>query len=460
MELSSIQTIYFLGIGGIGMSALARYFHREGKNVLGYDRTSSIVTEGLEDEGMTIFYVLDPSHIQEADLMVYTPAISQDNVEYQAALRAGIPILKRSQILGLISEQYRTLAVAGTHGKTTTSSMLAHLLRHGGVDATAFLGGIARNLEGNFAYGESDWLVVEADEFDRSFLTLKPEYAIVTSMDPDHLDIYGTPDEMANNYRAFGDLSQQLLVHHSLGEQGWTKPLETFGIEVGDYQARNLRFGDLETVFDFRFAERQIENLRLPFPGRHNVLNMVSAMALALKAGMKAEKLPTAVSSFAGIYRRFERQHHSPRLTYIDDYAHHPTEIAAAMDTARRLFPDRQLVVIFQPHLFSRTRDFADGFREELAKADALLLMDIYPAREEPIEGVSSEMLLSATPSANAKIVTRKDITTQLQQLISLPTILLSLGAGDIDREVGAIRAFCEAVDKEWVQNQESQHGN
>ncbi|MFK7922551.1 MAG: UDP-N-acetylmuramate--L-alanine ligase, partial [Bacteroidia bacterium] len=355
MDLKQVNTIYFLGIGGIGMSALAHYFHREGKKVLGYDRSQSIVTKGLEDEGMTLFYILDPTHIQGADMMIYTPAISQDNVEYQAALEAGIPILKRSQILGLISENYRTLAVAGTHGKTTSSSMLAHLLRHSGVDCTAFLGGISRNLEGNFAYGKSDWLVVEADEFDRSFLTLKPESAIITSMDPDHLDIYGTAEEMADNYRAFGQLSDRLLVHHSLEDRGWTQAVQTFGLDEGDFQAQNLHFGDLETVFDFVSAERRIEAIRLPFPGQHNVLNMVAAMALAMEAGVKPEALKDAVSSFAGIYRRFEQHYHSDQLTYIDDYAHHPTEIAAAIDTARRLFSDRQLVVVFQPHLFSRT---------------------------------------------------------------------------------------------------------
>lgn len=449
MDLKQVNTIYFLGIGGIGMSALAHYFHREGKKVLGYDRSQSIVTKGLEDEGMTLFYILDPTHIQGVDMMIYTPAISQDNVEYQAALEAGIPILKRSQILGLISENYRTLAVAGTHGKTTTSSMLAHLLRHTGVDCTAFLGGISRNLAGNFAYGESDWLVVEADEFDRSFLTLNPESAIITSMDPDHLDIYGTPEEMADNYRAFARLSKRLLVHHSLQDRGWTQEVQTFGINEGDFQAQNLRYGDLETVFDFVSAERQLEGIRLPFPGQHNVLNMVAAMVLALEAGAGLSVLREAVNSFAGIYRRFEQQYHTEQLTYIDDYAHHPTEIAAAMDTARRLFPDRQLVVVFQPHLFSRTRDFAEGFSAELAKADALLLMDIYPAREEPIEGVNSEMLLESMPLANKRIVPRRDITKVLETVIEMPTILLSLGAGDIDREIGKIKAFCEAVEKE-----------
>ncbi|MEL7530251.1 MAG: UDP-N-acetylmuramate--L-alanine ligase [Bacteroidota bacterium] len=448
MDLKQVNTIYFLGIGGIGMSALAHYFHREGKKVLGYDRSQSIVTKSLEDEGMTLFYILDPTHIQGADMMIYTPAISQDNVEYQAALEAGIPILKRSQILGLISENYRTLAVAGTHGKTTSSSMLAHLLRHTRVDCTAFLGGISRNLGGNFAYGESDWLVVEADEFDRSFLTLSPESAIITSMDPDHLDIYGTAEEMADNYRAFAKLSDRLLVHHSLRDRGWTQTVQTFGINEGDFQAQNLRYGDLETVFDFVSAERRLEAIRLPFPGQHNVLNMLAAMVLALEAGAQLSALKEAVNSFAGIYRRFEQQYHSDQLTYIDDYAHHPTEIAAAMDTARRLFPQRQLVVLFQPHLFSRTRDFAEGFKAELAKADVLLLMDIYPAREEPIAGVSSEMLLVDTPSVNASIVPRRDIIKVLEAVVEMPTILLSLGAGDIDREVGSIKAFCEAATK------------
>jgi UDP-N-acetylmuramate--alanine ligase len=446
MDLKHINKVYFLGIGGIGMSALAHYFHQEGKVVSGYDRVSSVVTERLENEGMKVFYVLDKSHVEGQDVMIYTPAISRDCVEYVAAEAAGIPILKRSQALGVISQTYRTLAVAGTHGKTTTSSMLAHLLRACGLDCTAFLGGLSRNLKGNFAYGQSELLVVEADEFDRSFLTLKPESAIVTSMDPDHLDIYGDATEMERNYLAFGALAKELLVHHSLKDRGWTVPVSTFGIEEGDIQAHNLRFSKLRTQFDFAGEGQVIRDLSLSMPGHHNVMNMLAAIGLSLRVGADPERLKAAVAEFSGIYRRFEVWHHTDSLTYVDDYAHHPTEIAAAIDTARRLFPNRKLIVVFQPHLFSRTRDFAAGFVAELSKADALLLMEIYPAREEPIPGVNSKMLFDQITLTQKFLVSPQNMLTHLEKVLSEPAVLLTLGAGDIDREVDKITDWIKDV--------------
>lgn len=439
MKLEAVNKVYFLGIGGIGMSALARYFHLTGREVKGYDRVESVVTKGLEEMGMEIFYMLNADHVAGADLMVYTPAISKDCVEYVEAERLGIPILKRSQVLGMISEAYKTLGVAGTHGKTTTSSMLTHLLKEGGAEPTAFLGGISRNLNANFTFGTSDWMVAEADEYDRSFLTLHPEHAIITSLDPDHLDIYGTEEEMKQNFRAFADQSSQLLVEASLKEFDWGKGFRTFGIEEGDIRAENLRFQKLETLFDLHWEGGRLDDLRLGMPGRHNVSNMTAALGLAIQIGVQSDRLPAAVDSFSGIYRRFEVHIHGEELSLIDDYAHHPEEIAAAMSTARALFPDRKLLVVFQPHLFSRTRDLCEGFAAELSKADTTLLMDIYPAREEPIPGITSNSILQQMTLSHARIVSRKTLITAIQQELNAPTVLLTLGAGDIDKEVPKI---------------------
>ncbi|MEM7370272.1 MAG: UDP-N-acetylmuramate--L-alanine ligase [Bacteroidota bacterium] len=439
MNLGAVNSIYFLGIGGIGMSALARYFHLTGREVKGYDRVESMVSKGLEEMGMEIFYMLNADHVAGADLMVYTPAISKECVEYVAAERLGIPIMKRSEVLGVISESYRTLAVAGTHGKTTTSSMLTHVLASAGVQPTAFLGGISRNLNANFTFGMSDWMVAEADEYDRSFLTLHPYYAIITSLDPDHLDIYGTEEEMQQNFRAFANQSRKLLVEAGLKGFDWGKNTKVFGIESGDFRAENLRFQKLETLFDFRWDGGKLDNLRLGMPGRHNVLNMTAALGLAIETGVQPDQLPEAVDSFQGIYRRFEVHLHQQDLSFIDDYAHHPEEIAAAMSTARALFPERQLLVVFQPHLFSRTRDLCEGFAAELSKADRTLLMEIYPAREEPIPGITSESILTRMTLKRATLVSRDSLISAIQQELEGPTVLLTLGAGDIDKEVPKI---------------------
>lgn len=437
-----IHKVYFLGIGGIGMSALARYFHLMGKEVKGYDRVETVVTKGLEEAGIEIFYVLDESHISEVDLVIYTPAISKNNVEWEAAAKAGIPILKRSEALGEISSAYQTLAVAGTHGKTTTSTMLAHLLNETGLDATAFLGGISRNLNSNFTFGKSELMVVEADEFDRSFLTLNPHRAMITSTDADHLDIYGTREEMWEGFRAFADQTEHLLVHFSLAEKPWGKAVKTYGIEEGDYRAENLTFGELSTTFDFVWEGKRLDGICLNMPGHHNVMNMTGAMALAIESGAPMEKLKSAAEGFKGIYRRFEVQHHSQELTYIDDYAHHPTEIEAAISTARNLFPTRQLIVVFQPHLYSRTQDFYLEFAKELEKADVTILMDIYPAREEPIPGVTSEMILKEMTKNTKALPKREMLLSTIDEYIQTPTVLLTLGAGNIDKEVEKITQY------------------
>lgn len=427
------------------MSALARYFHLMGKQVQGYDRVASVVSRGLEAEGIKVFYNLDPNHIAHQDMVVYTPAISRDNAEYQAALQAGIPLLKRSEVLGIISRDYQTLAVAGTHGKTTTSAMLTHVLQVCGMDCTAFLGGISKNIQSNFRHGQSQWLVAEADEYDRSFLSLNPWFAIITSMDPDHLDIYGNQEAMKQSFLAFARQSQHLLVHEQLKHIDWGKAVKTYGIDSGDFCARRLEVQGINWQFDF-VAEGHIQaRISLPMPGQHNVANMLAALSMAWMMGAKAAELQKAAATFAGIYRRFEFQYHDEQLSFIDDYAHHPAELEAAISTARKLFPQRQLVVIFQPHLFSRTRDFAAGFARALSMADVVLLLDIYPARELPMEGVSSQLILDQLRAAVKQLASKEELIPLLDAYIKPPAAILSLGAGDIDREVPRIASWVQA---------------
>lgn len=456
MNLANAKHIYFLGIGGIGMSALARYFSLIGKQVSGYDRSSSVVTRALEEEGVTVFHDIDERHVETADYMVYTPAINSDNLEYQAAIAHGLPIRKRSQVLGEISETYKTLAVAGTHGKTTTSILLTQLLRASGVDCTAFLGGISRNLNSNFAFGKTEYMVTEADEYDRSFLTLKPWASIITSLDPDHLDIYGTPEEMKATYLQFASqVTGPLLVYASLLGEDWPKKPLSYGIDEGDYRAENLRFEGLSTYFDYQSPAHRIENIRLPLAGRHNVLNAVAAMGLSELAGAQQADFKEALESFEGIYRRFEVQRHSDMLSYIDDYAHHPSELEAAISAAKSLFPERKVVVVFQPHLFSRTKDFYQGFAQSLSAADSVLMLPIYPAREKPMPGVTSEMVLNLVVASEKGLTTKDGLTEALAEVISGPTVLLTLGAGDIDRQVKTINQWIDSTYK----NQNSELG-
>ena len=445
---SHIHNIYFLGVGGIGMSALAHYFHLQGKNISGYDKVESNITRGLAEKGMEIFYMMNEAQVQRQDLVIYTPAISRDSLIIKAALAQEIPVMKRSQVLGEISKSYQTLAIAGTHGKTTTSAMLTHILRACGCDCTAFLGGISNNLNGNFANGNSQWLVVEADEFDRSFLTLKPEMAVINSMDADHLDIYGTPMEMEKTYQEFADQAEFLLIYHDLRNKLQGRKVKTFGLKEGDYQAEIIAQDARKTIFNFQSENYSAEKLELNLPGKHNVLNMTAALGMALNVGVDTAKIEDAVTSFSGIYRRFEVLYHSEEMTYIDDYAHHPTEIQAAIETARAHFPERQLMVVFQPHLYSRTRDFAEGFAEVLSMADEVLLMDIYPAREEPIKDISSETILELMDLEKVEIVKREKLLNRIRYNLEKPAVLMSLGAGDIDREIEKLTDLIKNIDQ------------
>lgn len=435
-----IKSVYFLGIGGIGMSALARYFHREGVAVSGYDRSESVVTKALTALGIQVFHTEDASRITGKDLLVYTPAIPETSEELRAARASGIILLKRAAVLGELSRKYQTLAVAGTHGKTTTSTMLAHFLRAGGIDASAFLGGISNNLNGNFAHGSSTWMVTEADEYDRSFLHLHPHTGILTSLDPDHLDIYGSSDQMEDSYRQFAAQSTNCLVHHSISTS-WASAHPTYGVEAGDFRAENLRTNGIGVRFNFRSDRHQIDDLYLPMAGEHNVTNATAAITTALSCGVSPELLADAVSSFSGIYRRFDVKFHSDQMTHIDDYAHHPSEIEAVIKTARQVFSGRKVTVLFQPHLYSRTRDFATGFIQSLSLADEVMILPIYPARELPIEGVTAEMLVNGLTSEKSALVSKAEISEKVASSLTGNDVILTLGAGDIDKEVASVTA-------------------
>jgi UDP-N-acetylmuramate--alanine ligase len=457
--MTNIQRIYFLGIGGIGMSGLARYFRRRGAEVYGYDRTETELTRQLSAEGMHIHYTDDIAQIPEnLDLAVFTPAIPKDLTEY-LFLQQKMPadrFLRRAQMLGLISRTQRCLAVAGTHGKTTTSSILAWLLHDGGLSPSAFLGGIARNFGGNFVQGDSEWVVAEADEFDRAFLELYPEVAIVTAVDPDHLDIYGTAEEMRATYARFARQVRPggLLLHrHGLdlgfgahGAEGQAFEVATYGVEQGDYRAENLRVENGSFVFDFSGPLGAIRDIRFSQPGHHNVENATAAIAVAQRLGMDADAIRRALGGFAGIWRRFETILRTERHVYIDDYAHHPEEIRAAVAAARALYPGKRLTGIFQPHLFSRTRDFAPGFAEALDGLDECLLLDIYPAREQPIPGISSETIFSQMGLAHKTLLSKSELLERLDPAGF--DVLLTLGAGDIDRLVGPIAERLQRFDE------------
>ena len=426
--------VYFLGIGGIGMSALARYFRRLGSEVYGYDRTATPLTRELEAEGMHVHYTDDPTQIPDGlDLVVYTPAVPTSTAEFQHLAALNVPMKKRAEVLGDLSRSKRALAVAGTHGKTTTTCLLTHLLRTGGVDCSAFLGGIARNFRGNFVYGAGAYVVVEADEYDRSFLHLQPYAAAITSIDPDHLDIYGDAETMFAT--GFGQFAQQvtgnLYIPHGLAQNFDNQRITTFGLDGGESFATNIRTENGSFVFDYVSGSLRLNGLTSTLPGRHNVFNAVGAIRMALDVGVAPDAIRAGLDTFAGIHRRFERLYDGPHGTYIDDYAHHPTELRAAIGAARELFPDRHMTVVFQPHLYSRTYDFADGFAQELDQADAVVLLPIYPAREEPMPGVTSGIIYERMKLEERYLVEKSAVVEFLEG--RKVEVLLTLGAGDID---------------------------
>jgi UDP-N-acetylmuramate--alanine ligase len=439
MDFSSIKKIYFVGIGGIGMSALARYFNGLGMKIWGYDRVRTDLTVELEAEGMDIHYHEDMSLIPEGiDLVIYTPAIPKEHTELLYFRAHSYIIMKRAEVLGLISRNRKTIAVAGTHGKTSTSSILTYILRTSGIDCTAFLGGIANNYNSNFINGNSEWVVMEADEFDRSFLQLNPEIAIVTSMDADHLDIYGNHDEMKSTYLKFmSQAKSHLLLRKGLEENlGQTKisaEIHSYGTDAkADFKSLRIRSEAPNFVFDWKDSSstNTLEDLLFTLPGRHNVENATAAIAVARLLGCEEQKIRQALRTFRGIWRRFEWVYLSPNAVFIDDYAHHPEELKAAIRAARSLYPDRKITGVFQPHLYSRTRDFVDGFAEALDELDEVLLLDIYPARELPIEGVSSNIIFEKMKSNHKELISKNALIDNLKN--RKIEVLMTLGAGDI----------------------------
>lgn len=446
MQLNDIKTIYFIGIGGIGMSALARYFKGRGVAVHGYDRTATPLTHALEEEGMHIHYQEAPERIpQQVDLVVYTPAVPNSHQELQYFRANNFPVMKRAEVLGIISHSKKTIAIAGTHGKTTTSTITAHLLREGGLDCTAFLGGIAQNYGSNFLAGQSEWVVVEADEFDRSFLHLSPDLAGILSMDADHLDIYSNSEELIETgFKAFAQKRergaklwvQNDFIHHFSDQEN----IASFGIEAGSYRAEQIRVEAGYFCFDYSGPNIKIKDLRFTMPGHHNVENATLAISIALELGVAEKAIRQGLQNFRGIQRRFELVYRDERLAYYDDYAHHPTELRAAIGAARTLFPDRKITGIFQPHLFSRTKDFADDFAAALSTLDELYLLDIYPARELPIAGVSSDWLAEKISNTRVRRVSLDNTLDALKE--QEPEVLLSLGAGDISKLVPQIKQY------------------
>ncbi|PWJ60141.1 UDP-N-acetylmuramate--alanine ligase [Dyadobacter jejuensis] len=449
------KNIYFVGIGGIGMSALARWFNTNGYRVAGYDKTATPLIGALESEGIEVtiedtIESIPASFLSDSQetLVVYTPAIPVRHVQMNYFKEQNYMILKRSQVLGMLAGNMRTVGVAGTHGKTTTSSMIAHMLRSAGVNSTAFLGGITQNYGSNMLMNErTDRLqdvvcVVEADEFDRSFLTLFPEVAVVTSTDADHLDIYGKHEEMLVSFADFvGQIEPEGLFIMRFGlplASASKASIWTYSLQDGDIHTANLRIENARFVFDLIYPEGVIAEVSMRVPGYHNIENALATAAVGLYLQLPPHEIKSALESYKGVKRRFEYHIEREDLVYIDDYAHHPTEITALLNSVRALYPNRKLTVVFQPHLFTRTRDFIDGFAESLSNVDQLILLDIYPAREEPIEGVNSEWLLSKVKIENKVLVTKSELLNNLNA--NELELLVTLGAGDIDSLVRPIQ--------------------
>jgi UDP-N-acetylmuramate--alanine ligase len=457
MTFKGIHSVFFLGIGGIGMSALARWFKQEGYAVAGYDKTPSPLTDALEAEGMQVIFTDSvesvPSRFRstpEEVLVVWTPAIPKDSVLLHF-FQQGFQIKKRAAVLGMITKDQYTIAVAGTHGKTSTSSLVAHLLKSAGKPVTAFLGGITQNYNSNLILsGKSKEaiVVVEADEFDRSFLHLHPNEAVLTSADPDHLDIYGDEQTILEGFRQFlalvdkkGKVYLQSHAHYRLGDQGLASAsLREYGLRSDGIHAENIVAKPNSFVFDYIGSKNQIKGLELAIPGFHNVENALAAIAIALDHGVTEAQVREGIKTFLGVKRRFEIHSSQSGKIYIDDYAHHPEEIKACLSSVRAMYPSQRMTVIFQPHLFTRTQDFAPGFSESLSLADEVVLLPIYPARELPIPGVLSEMLLEGIQAASKVCIPKNEVMEYLES--SAPEVLVTLGAGDIDRLVPGIAAW------------------
>lgn len=438
------ESVYFLGIGGIGMSALARYFKAKGFDVAGYDRTSTLLTKELEAEGISIHYNDDVALIPELykdpqnTMVVYTPAIPSDMSELVWFREQQFNVCKRSQALGEVTRMQQAICVSGTHGKTTTSTMIAHLLHNSSVKCNAFLGGISKNFDRNLLLSnESDLVVIEADEYDRSFFTLTPYMAVVTAVDADHLDIYGTEKEYRAAFEEFVSLIRSngvLLMKENLPISPRLQKgvkIYTYSIEKGDFHAENIRIGGGEIIFDFVGPDVHISDVQLGVPVYVNLENGIAAMAMAWMNGVSELELKEAMATFTGVKRRFDFHIKRDDIVFLDDYAHHPEELKSSIESVRKLYSDKKLSVVFQPHLYTRTRDLADEFSEALSLADEVYLLDIYPAREEPIEGVTSQMLLDKVRVAEKSIFSKEEFLAFTEQHTF--EVLLMAGAGDLD---------------------------
>jgi UDP-N-acetylmuramate--alanine ligase len=444
-----MKVIYFIGIGGIGMSALARYFHSKGAEVSGYDKTPSSLTKELEQEGMSIHYEENLGLIpKDAELIVYTPAVPKEHKELLYYQQHGYKVVKRSDVLQIATESSFNICIAGTHGKTTITTMVAHLLRHTGYGCNAFLGGISVNYGTNFWSSERNVSVVEADEYDRSFLKLSPDVAIITAMDPDHLDIYGTAEEMEKAFIDFsGRIKEGGLLISKFGLKR-TRDLKgtrhlTYSVQNNnaDAHAENIKMMSGSYEFDVVINDKRIENVRLNIGGMHNAENAVAAITVASSLNIDKEKIKAAVADFRGVKRRFEYIIKTDELVFIDDYAHHPEELRALISGTKSLFSDKTCTVIFQPHLYTRTRDLADGFAEVLDKADEVILLPIYPARELPISGVSSEMILEKMKNKNKMVLSKEELKRWIKRDFKKKgEVLVTAGAGDIDLLVAPIK--------------------
>lgn len=444
-ELQNIARVYFIGIGGIGMSALARYYVSIGVDVAGYDKTETEITNALTALGIQITFEAALNEVPKSyldntsTLVVYTPAIPVEQEQLCYFQEEGFQVLKRSQVLGVITRDVFTLAVAGTHGKTTTSTILAHLLYESGIKVTAFLGGISENYNSNYLSSGNDVVVVEADEFDRSFLNLHPNISAITSMDADHLDIYGNADALVQSFEDFAALNRnQLLVTNGLSINGIS-----VGLNDGSaYEARDISIANGSYFFNLKTPDGVIENIEATMPGHHNLKNAITAMAMALEYGVEVPKLIKALKSFKGIQRRFSYQIQTNDLVFIDDYAHHPTEINALHQAVREMHQGKKVLAVFQPHLFSRTKDFAEDFAKSLSQFDEIWLLDIYPARELPLEGVNSQWLLSMIENEHKRLVSKEQLVNEISAVDA--KIIVTIGAGDIGAQVKKIKQELE----------------
>jgi len=441
------KSVYLLGIGGIGMSALARYFRSLGAAVSGYDKTPTALTDALISEGIGVHFDENPLLIPEnPDLVIYTPAVPADHKEMVYLEKKGVPLRKRAEVLGMITKGTKTIAVAGTHGKTTTSTLIAHILRQAGIPVTAFLGGISKNYNTNFLRSEKpEYFVVEADEYDRSFLQLNPAIAVITSADADHLDIYHSLESMRQSFVDFTSriepeghliLKKNVSLEPRLQED---VQMSNYSVEPGaDYHAENIRKGGGRFIVDLHSPDSVIRNITPGLPGTFNLENSIAAFAVAHIAGIPGVLIKTALETYEGARRRFDFQVVSDSLVYIDDYAHHPEELKACIRAVKEIYPDKEITGIFQPHLYTRTRDLADQFAASLDLLDEVILLDIYPAREKPIEGVSSALILGKMKCRRKMICSMVSMMEELSK--RNPGVLLTLGAGDIDRLVAPVK--------------------